>query len=172
MLINRNLGFSDKKIYDTLSSPHSKEGWLYKWWKKGEKLDFEFWIDSCELDIRRESERLLSPEVKFCGILKSKWEEWAINEIPNNKIAKISGLSFNTIISVYKHNFGGRNEILLNYRKDKTIKMRKKGMSLKNIYISIFKKTFYPSNFRRDFKAWFNGMSPEQIEERWSPEEV
>jgi len=166
------LGFSDKKIYNTLSSPHSKEGWLYKWWKLGEKLDFKFWIDSRELDISKGRKRLLNLEVKFCGIPKSKWEEWAIKEIPNNKIAEISGLSFNTIVSVYKLNFGGRNNILLNYRRDKTIKMRKKGMSLKNIYISIFKKTYYPSNFRRDFKAWFNGLSPEEIEERWSPEEV
>lgn len=49
--------------------------------------------------------------------------------------------------------------------------MRKKGMSLKNIYTFIFKKTYYPSNFRRDFKNWFNGMTPEQIEEKWSPGE-
>ena len=166
------LRFSDKKIYNTLSSPHSKEGWLYKWWKLCEKLDFKFWIDSRELDISKGRERLLNLGVKFCGIPKSKWEEWAIKEIPNNKIAEISGLSFNTIVSVYKLNFGGRNNILLNYRRDKTIKMRKKGMSLKNIYISIFKKTYYPSNFRRDFKAWFNGLTPEEIEERWSPEEV
>jgi len=165
------ISFSDNKIYDTLSSPHSKEGWLYRWWKKGDKLDIEFWIDSRELDISKESVKLLSPEVKFCGIPISKWEEWAIKEIPNNKIAEISGLSFNTIVSVYKHNFGGRNKILLNYRREKTITMRKTGMSLKNIYTSIFKKPYYPSNFRRDFKSWFNGMTPEQIEEKWSPEE-
>ncbi|KKM74046.1 hypothetical protein LCGC14_1404290 [marine sediment metagenome] len=164
------IGFSDKKIYDTLSSPHSKEGWIYRWWKKGDKLDFEFWIDSRELDISKESERYFNPEVKLCGIPISKWEEWAIKEIPNSEIVEISGLSFNTIVSVYKHNFGGRNKILLNYRRDKTIKMRKKGMSLKNIYISIFKKNYYPSNFRRDFRKWFNGMTPEQIEEKWTPE--
>ncbi len=164
------IGFSDKKIYDTLSSPHSKEGWIYKWWKKGDKLDFEFWIDSRELDISRESAKFLSLEVKFCGIPISKWEEWAIKEIPNNKIVEISGLSFNTIVSVYKHNFGGRNKILLNYRRNKAIIMRKKGMSLKNIYTSFFKKTYYPSNFRRDFKSWFNGMTPEEIEEAWSPD--
>ncbi len=90
---------------------------------------------------------------------------------PNNEIAEISGLLFNTIVSVYKHNFGGRYKILLNYRRDLTIKMRRKGMSLKNIYTFIFKKHYYPSNFRRDFKSWFNGMTPEQIEEKWSPDE-
>ncbi len=88
--------------------------------------------------------KLLSPEVKFCGIPISKWEEWVIKEIPINKIAKISGLPFNTIVSVYKHNFGGRSKILLNYRRDKTITMRKTGMSLKNIYTSIFKKLIIP----------------------------
>ena len=121
-----HIGFSDKKIHDTLSSPHSKEGWIYKWWKKGNKLDFEFWVDSRELDISGKDERFQNPEVKFCGHPKSKWEEWAIEEIPNNKIAEISGLPFNTIVSVYKHNFGGRNKILFNYRRDKTISMRKK----------------------------------------------
>ena len=45
-------------------------------------------------------------------------------------------------------------------------------MSLKNIYTLIFKKTYYPSNFRRDFRSWFNGMTPEQIEEQRNPEKV
>jgi len=64
----------------------------------GDKLDFEFWIDSWELDISNESERFLSSELKYCGIPKSKWEEWAIREIPNNKIAESSGLLINTIV--------------------------------------------------------------------------
>ncbi len=46
-----------------------------------------------------------------------------------------------------------------------TIKLRKKGLNLKNIYIFIFKKPYYPSNFKRDFMNWFNGMTPEEIEE-------
>lgn len=164
-------GFSDKRIYDTLSSPHSKEGWIYKWWKKGDKLDFEFWSDSRELDMSKKSKNLLNLELKFCGIPKSKWEEWVIKEISNNKIAEISGLSFNTIVSVYKHNFGGRNEILFKHRRDMTIKLRKKGMKLKNIYTFIFKKPYYTSNFKRDFITWFNGMTPEEIEEAWGPDE-
>ncbi len=164
-------GFSYKKIYNTFSSPHSKEGWLYKWWKKEENLDFKFWLKLEILDVNKIRNILENLEEKYCGMPKSQWEEWVIKEVPNYEIAEISGLPFNTIVSVYKHNFGGRNEILFKHRRDMTIKLRKKGMKLKNIYTFIFKKPYYPSNFKRDFITWFNGMTPEEIEETWGPDE-
>jgi hypothetical protein len=159
--------FSDKKIHDTLSTPHTKEGWIYKWWKKGHKLDFDFWINSQRLDFSNKNERFFNPAVKYCGIPRSIWEEWVIKGISNKKISEISGLPFNTIVSVYKHNFGGRNKILFKYRREVTIEMRKKGMRLKTIYTDVFKKTYFPSNFKRDFMTWFNGMTPGEIEETW-----
>ena len=164
-------GFSYQKIYNTFSSPHSKEGWLYKWWKKEEKLDFKFWLRLKVLDVNKIRTILNNLEDKYCGIPKSQWVEWVKKEVPNYKIAEISGLPFNTIVSVYKHNFGGRNGILFKYRRNVTIKMRKKGMSLKNIYTIIFKKPYDASNYKRDFKTWFNGMTPEEIEETWVPDE-
>lgn len=72
---------------------------------------------------------------------------------------------------MYKHNFGGRKEILFEYRRKVTIRKRKEGMSLNNIYTSIFKKTYNPSNFKRDFMTWFEGMTPKEIEETWGPDE-
>ena len=62
-------------------------------------------------------------------------------------------------------------KILFKHRRKMTIKMRKKGMRFKNIYTFIFKKPYYPSNFKRDFMTWFNGMTPEEIEEAWGPDE-
>lgn len=159
-------GFSDRKIYNTLSSPHSREGWLYTWWKNEEDLDFRFWS---ELDKSKIKTILKNPKEKYCGILKSKWEEWVIKEVPNYEIAKVTRLTFDTIVSIYKDIFGGRNNILFKYRRETTIKMREGGMSLEDIYTSIFKKTYYPSNFKRDFKTWFDGMTPKQIEEKWGP---
>jgi len=159
-------GFSDRKIFNTLSSPHSREGWLYAWWKNGEELDFRFWS---ELDERKIKNILKNSKEKYCGIPKSKWEEWVIKEVPNYEIAKVTKLTFDTIVSVYKNIFGGRNNILFKYRRETTIKMREGGMSLKDIYTSIFNKTYYPSNFKRCFKTWFEGMTPKQIEERWGP---
>ena len=161
--------FSDKKIYNTLSTPHSKEGWLYAWWKNGEELDFRSWPELDEIKIKK---ILKNSEEKYCGIHKSKWEEWVINEVPNYEIANITELTFETIVSVYKDIFGGRNNILFKHRRETTIKMREEGMSLKEIYTSIFNKTYYPSNFTRDFKTWFDGMTPKQIEERWGSNKV
>jgi len=159
-------GFSDRKIYNTLSPLHSREGWLYAWWKNGEELDFRSWSELDESKIKR---ILKNYEEKYCGIPKSKWEEWVIKEVPNYEIAKVTRLNFDTIVSTYKDIFGGRNNILFKYRREATIKMREVGMSLKEIYTSIFNKTYYPSNFIRDFKTWFDGMTPKQIEERWGP---
>ena len=159
-------GFEEKKIYNTLSSPHLKEGWLFAWWKNGESLDFKSWS---ELDKSKIKEILTNSDEKYCGIPKSKWEEWAIKEVPNYEIAKVTKLRFDTIVSIYKNIFGGRNRILFKYRRETTIKMREAGMSLKEMYTSIFKKTYYPSNFKRDFITWFDGMTPKQIEEKWRP---
>ena len=159
-------GFSDRKIYNILSSPHSREGWLYAWWKNGEELDFRFWS---ELDESKIKKILKNSEEKYCGIPKSKWEEWVIKEVKNYEIAKVTRLNFDTIVSIYKDIFGGRNNILFKYRRETTIKMRERGMSIKDIYTYIFKKTYYPSNFIRDFKTWFDGMTPKQIEKKWGP---
>lgn len=49
------------------------------------------------------------------------------------------------------------------------IKLRRQGFSLRNIYIFHLKRPDHPSNYTRDIKTWFNGMTPDDVESKYGP---
>ncbi|TKJ25439.1 MAG: hypothetical protein CEE42_07515 [Promethearchaeota archaeon Loki_b31] len=98
--------------------------------------------------------------------------EWAIKRVSKHEIARTTGVLYNTIVSVFKHEYGGMDSTRFEHLRDKMIGLRKKRFNLENIYkFHINKgKTFYPSNYRRDIKTWFGGMTPEEVEREWDPD--
>jgi len=73
--------------------------------------------------------------------------EWAIKRASKHEIARTTGVLYNIIVSVFKHEYGGMNSTRFEHLRDKIIGLRKKGFSLEKIlkFHIIKGKTFFPS---------------------------